>query len=94
MERPKEDVILKQRKDKMNKYNKEYYKSTRGDLKKIEDQKKRCREYKHTHIYKKYFKEEKPFLILQRKKLYDKIRDERKHPFLRTNVGEFLLSFN
>ena len=87
MELPKEDVILKQRKDKMNK-------STRGDLKKIEDQKKRCREYKHTHIYKKYFKEEKPFLILQRKKLYDKIRDERKHPFLRTNVGEFLLSFN
>ena len=37
MELPKEDVILKQRKDKMNKYNKEYYKSTRGDLKKIED---------------------------------------------------------
>ena len=48
----------------------------------------------HKEKLLKYFKEEKPFLILQRKKLYDKIRDERKHPFLRTNVGEFLLSFN
>jgi hypothetical protein len=95
MELEKEDVIVKQKYEnrikRQTEYNRKKYLKDPNVLKRT---KKKQLLYKQINHYESPNRQPKPIYMHHQKEWYDKQRESRKNPFLRSNHGEFILTFN
>ena len=94
MELEKEDIILKNKRDNNLKRQIEYQKKYLKDPKNKLNYKNIKLLYKKINIYESYKGNPKPKYMNYQKEWYEKQRESRKNPFLRSNDGEFILTFN
>mgnify|MGYP003644575273 CR=1 FL=1 len=93
---PTEDIILKQKKDMKKKnqivYYKEFMKNISGPA--LAQHNRQQLEYRNVVRSKKYFHQPIPVHIKYKKEWYVTQKDNKKHPYLRSNDGEFVISFD
>ena len=94
MELEKEDIILKQRKINRIKRQTEYQKIYLSDPKVVKQRKKQQQLYKQINHYESPNRQPKPIYMEYQKEFYQKQRDGRKNRFLRSNEGNFILTFD
>jgi len=94
MELPKEDIILKQRKDNKKKRRAEYEKIYFKDPDVIKQRKKTQLLYRQINQRETPNRQPKPIYIEFQKEFYQKQRDSRKNPFLRSTNGNYILTFD
>mgnify|MGYP003154603145 CR=1 FL=1 len=94
MDLPTEDIILKQRRINSIKKQIEYKKTYLKDPIVFKNHKEKQLLYKQINIYEEPKRKPKPIHMQHQKVWYDKQRDGRKNPYLRSKVGEFIISFD
>ena len=94
MELEKEDVILKQKKINRIKRQTEYQMIYLNDPKVIKQRKKKQLLYKQINHYESPNRQPKPIYMEYQKEFYQKQRDSRKNPFLRSTNGNYILTFD
>lgn len=90
MDLPKEDILIKQKRERKKEYDKVYLKDP--NVKK--HRQKQRQHYTKINIFKLKNIESKPIYVQYQKEFYDKQSDGRKNPYLRSNEGKFTLTFN
>tara|TARA_R110000851_G_scaffold2360_1_gene9273 strand:+ start:827 stop:1087 length:261 start_codon:yes stop_codon:yes gene_type:complete len=86
MDLPKEDILIKQKRERKKEYDNVYFKKP--------NVKKHRQKQKQQNILKLKNIESKPIYVQYQKEFYDKQSDGRKNPYLRSNEGKFTLTFN